>query len=151
MLLKKKYFETLHLFFFFLCLLLSRFWNDFRGWNRKRVRDKSISSCWWCFNFNANISSFPSVVSIPVTRTILMFSQEDLCMKRSSIFYIAQSKNLQILRGPILTLFFQPQDKPRNFVMQCKAEMLIIVRKKGDNWLVEHSVDLSNRIKQIQV
>lgn len=59
----------------------------------------------------------------------------------------------QILRGAIVTVFFHPQDKPRNFLMQYKAEILLIVEKKvtGDNLLVDHSVNLGNLFKQIQV
>lgn len=82
-----------------------------------------------------DISSFPSVVSILVTRTILIFPQKDLCMTKCSICYIAQSKkkNTQILGGPIVIFSSHPQDKPKNFAMKRKAEILILAGKKG-NW-----------------
>lgn len=58
-------------------------------------------------------------------------------MKKCSICYIAQSKKkkkkTQILGSPIVIFSSHPQDKPKNFAMKQKAEILILAGKKG-NW-----------------
>lgn len=49
------------------------------------------------------------------------------------LYSTKQKKKTQILGGPIVIFSSHPQDKPKNFAMKRKAEILILAGKKG-NW-----------------